>query len=193
MNQDKTDDAEEVKAGGLSESSLADYGKLQSSQHTTIHQPLKRKSKNKFIILALLLLALVVAGVIFRHQIKGLISGSINVQPTPSPTPTSEPLPTPSPLIKSDWSFEILNGSGVTGEAKKIADQIKDLGYIVVKTGNADKSDYSKTEILVKKEVLDKIDLVIADLKDIIKVASYGGELNDSTASARIIIGKDSI
>ncbi len=150
-------------------------------------------NQSKFIILALVLLTFVVAGVIFRQQIKGLISGSVKVQSTPSPIPTSEPSPIPSPLVKSDWSFEILNGSGVTGEAKKIADQIKELGYIVVKTGNADKNNYSKTEIFVKKDILDKIDLVIADLKDVIKVASYGGELNDSTASARIIIGKDSI
>lgn len=193
MIQDKADDTDiaEDKAG-LNAASLADYGKLQSSQNT-IQQPLKKKSWVKYIIILLVLIVIVVLGVIFRHQIKALIPGSVKLQPTPSPVTTDIPAPTPSPLVRSDWSFEVLNGTTTTGEAKKIADQITALGYTIVKTGNADKNDYPKTEILVKKDLVDKIDLVIADLKDVLKIASFAGELNDSTASARIIIGKDSI
>ena len=77
--------------------------------------------------------------------------------------------------------------------AKKIAAKIQDLGYQVVKTGNSDKSDYSQTQVFVKKDVLDKVDLVIADLRDVIKIASVAGQLQEGTASVRIIIGKDSI
>lgn len=125
------------------------------------------------------------------------------IQPTPVITPA--PIPTPAPtsqpvLNRSDWSLEILNGSGVTGAAKKLADKIQPLGYPVVKTGNADKDNYSRTQILVKKSLQDKVELIIADLKDIIKIASVAGDLpaggqglKDSTASARIIIGKDNI
>lgn len=105
-----------------------------------------------------------------------------------SPTPT--PLPTPQ-LIRSDWSFEVLNGSGVTGLAKKIADQLKEMGYQVIKIGNADKNDYPKTLISVREDLVDKIDLVIADLKDVIKIASVAGNLEEGTVSARIILGKD--
>lgn len=123
---------------------------------------------------------------------------------TPVPVATPTPLPsstsTPQPILnRSDWSFEVLNGTEVIGEAKKVADEIRALGYPVVKTANADKSNYSQTQILAKKDLLDggasgtKIDLVIADLKDVIKIASVAGELTEGTASARIIIGKDSI
>ena len=44
---------------------------------------------------------------------------------------------------------------------------------------------------IIKDDLKEKIDLVIADLKDVVKIASIGGELKDSTASARIILGKD--
>lgn len=105
---------------------------------------------------------------------------------------TPAPVSTPKPTIdKSQWSLEVLNGSGVPGAAKKIADQITALGYQVVKTGNASKSDYAVTEVIVKKELLDKVDLLIADLKDVIKISSQSGDLKDSTASARIILGKE--
>lgn len=107
---------------------------------------------------------------------------------TPAPKPTEAPKKT---LERSEWSIEVLNGSGVPGTAKKIADQLIALGYQVVKTGNADSSDYASTEIIVKNELLDKVDLLITDLKDVIKIASQSGDLKDSTASARIILGKE--
>ncbi len=121
-------------------------------------------------------------------------SASVPVS-TPVPSASETPLPTPSvvPLTRADFSFEVLNGSGTSGLAKKFALKIQDLGYQVVKTGNADKQTYVKTEIFVKKDLMSKIDLVIADLKDAIKIASVAGELKEGTASARIIIGKDSI
>ncbi len=162
--------------------------------HYDLNIPSKSRSNKKPIILVIILILLLIVGfLLFKNKssIKKMVMGL----PTPTPTPieTAKPIPTPAALIRSDWSFEILNGSGVTGQAKKIADQIKDLGYLVIKSGNADKQTYTETQILVKSDFKDKIDLVIADIKDIVKVASYAGELKDSTASARIIIGKDSI
>lgn len=142
-----------------------------------------------FIIIGLVLAA-IVAGFFFRNQINNLLIGS--AQPTPVPTPIiAEPTAVPNPLVRSEWSFEVLNGSGKSGLAKEVAGKLQDLGYQVVKTGNADTSDYSQTEILVRADLQEKVDLVIADLKDTIKIASMAGELKDSTASARIIIGKD--
>lgn len=162
-------------------------------QNFTLGSDEPKKSGKKFIFIILIIVVL--AGIGFflyksRSSIKGLVSG-----PTPTPTPIATPAPTEAPKVleRSEWSFEVLNGSGSTGLAKKIADRIKDLGYQVVKTGNADKSNYPITQILVKKDLAEKLDLVIADLTDTIKIASYAGELNDSTASARIILGKDSI
>ncbi|MCX8053086.1 MAG: LCP family protein [Armatimonadetes bacterium] len=46
---------------------------------------------------------------------------------------------------------EVLNGSGVAGAAKKIADQLIDAGYEVTRTDNAPKSDYYQSQIITRK------------------------------------------
>lgn len=146
----------------------------------------KKPGKKILIIIVVLILLLTGGYFVVRRTI----------QPAPVTTPASVPTPVPTSrpvLNRSDWSLEILNGSGVTGAAKKIADKIQALGYPVTKTGNADKDNYSLSQILVKEKLQDQVELVIADLKDIIKIASVAGELKEGTASARIIIGKDSI
>jgi len=147
----------------------------------------KKKSKKSTIVLIIVIILLLAGGFF-------ILSNRLSKQAEPESTPTPVPTPTQTPkpaLNKADWSLEVLNGSGITGAAKVVADKLKELGYPVVKTGNADKSNYEQTQILVKEELKDKVDLLIADLKDIVKIASVAGELKDSTASARIIIGKD--
>lgn len=152
------------------------------------------KGKGKTVLLIIILLVILLGGGFLLNKKFHFLSGLRPGAPVATATPIPAPTVTPAPAInKSDWSFEVLNGTGVTGEAKKLADKIQALGYPVVKTGNADKSNYSRTQILVKKDLLDKADLVVADLQDTIKIASVAGELKDSTASARLIIGKDAI
>lgn len=154
-------------------------------------EPPTQKIPKVLIIIVAVLLLLLILGFFFRNQIKGLFFESeTTASPTPSPALSATPSPTPV-LIRSDWSFEVLNGSSVSGLAKKLADQILSLGYQVVKTGNADKNDYLHTQIMVREELEDKVDLIIADLRDVVKIASVGGQLKDSTASARLILGKD--
>lgn len=151
----------------------------------------KRSGKSLMLII-ILVTALVGTGFFLNERFKPF-SGSPQLTPSVVPTPVPSPTPARPILDRSQWSFEVLNGSGVTGAAKKVADKMQALGYPVVKTGNADNSNYQQTQILAKAEFLEKVDLVVADLKDTIKIASLAGELKDSTASARIIIGKDSI
>ncbi|MDO8573542.1 MAG: LytR C-terminal domain-containing protein [Candidatus Daviesbacteria bacterium] len=149
--------------------------------------PKKKSNKTIIVLIIILLMIFLAIGVFFfRSSVPAPVSA-----PTPSPTAYETPSPSPSPLVRADWSFEVLNGSGTSGLAKKVALKLQALGYPVVKTGNADKQTYAKTEILVKKNLLSRIDSVIADLKDNIKIASIAGELKEGTASARIIIGKD--
>jgi hypothetical protein len=141
------------------------------------------------LVLGIITIAAILGFIFF--QMRGLVGTS---QPSPEPSPTPIPSPSPEPVLqRSDWSFEILNGSGASGAAKNIAAKVQELGYRVVKTGNADKSNYADTQILVQKDLLEKVDLIAADLKDVIRIATVAGELKDSTASARIIIGKDAI
>lgn len=153
--------------------------------------PQEKSNQKLFVIGAILTGLVIIAVIVFLISARNNISEPVN-SPEPTSTPVSSPSATPKiTLVRSDWSLEVLNGSGVSGAAKKVADKLIALGYQVVKTGNADRDDYTNTQILVKKELLERIDLVIADLKDTAKIASVAGELNDSTASARIIIGKE--
>lgn len=159
------------------------------------YQPLQSRSngRKKFVITAAAIAALLIGG----WAVKGIFSGSnkTEIKTESQPIPTSAPVtpaPTPKPaLVRSEWSFEVLNGSGVSGEAKKLAEELRKLGYEVLKTANADKDTYTQNQIFVRAGLKEKIDPVIADLKDIIKIASVAGELTDSSASARIIIGRE--
>lgn len=189
----ETNETETPEDGGFKKVGMGGSNYRLSDNTAFAANSAKKSNSIWIIVVVIIILILAGGGFFFRHQIKSLFSPS-TTNPTPTPTAVTEnPTPTPVALVKSDWSLEVVNGSGAGGLAKKIADKITALGYNVIKVGNADKSDYAQSEILVKKELLDKVDLVIADLKDVIKIASVGGELKDSTASARIIIGKDSV
>lgn len=177
----------------LVESDVSNPVKSNSGSSIYPQNDFQRKKPVTTILLIILgIIVLIAIGFLLfnRRSMKKIVT---TFYQTPSPSPTFSPAPEPKVVFKrEDWSFEVLNGSGTRGLAKKISDKLKELGYEVIKTGNADKDNYPKTQILAGKDFLDRVDLVIADLKDIVKIASVAGELQDSTASARIIIGKDS-
>ncbi|MDD4606984.1 MAG: LCP family protein [Patescibacteria group bacterium] len=61
---------------------------------------------------------------------------------------TKSTLSTPEPEIeKINAKIIILNGSGQTGLASQVANQLSPLGYQIVKIGNADRWDYEKSVI----------------------------------------------
>lgn len=79
-----------------------------------------------------------------------------------SPAPAVEEVtqetatPTPTASEKIDYSkltVNILNGSGIKGEAAKVEELIKDLGFKSIDTGNASSYDFQETEISLKPEV----------------------------------------
>jgi hypothetical protein len=104
-------------------------------------------------------------------------------------TPTPEVSPTPI-NNRAEITLEVLNGSGVAGMAARTAERLEALGYSVIGTGNADRSNYTETQILVAPE-FDTAELLLSDLTREFDSASVSGELQDSTASARIIVGRD--
>ena len=46
--------------------------------------------------------------------------------------------------------MEVLNGSGVGGVAQKFTNYIRQNGFDVIYTGNADRSDYDKTVLIAR-------------------------------------------
>jgi hypothetical protein len=105
--------------------------------------------------------------------------------PTDTPAPSKIPVPAPA-----KWNVEILNGSGIPGAAAKMAQKLKALGYTVVKTGNADDTQ-ANTTFYLSKDFSAYANDFSADLLKQQITAKNGGELAESSISARIIIGSE--
>ncbi len=119
--------------------------------------------------------------------------------PTPTPKPTASPTPKPasSPidqatgLDRSKLSVEVQNGSGQVGTAGKAAGILKNLGYNVVSTGNADNYNYSNVTIKVKSSVSNYLTLLKNDLSASYTIGSSTSDLSaSSSADALVIVGK---
>lgn len=153
--------------------------------------PVEKSRKKLYIVGGLILtIALLVSGYFFlqaRSQPKEEKTPASSIEQSPSPSPTQVPKPT---IDRSQWPFEVLNGSGVTGVAAKAAEKLEALGYTVVKIGNANRDDYEGDVLLVTKSMRDETNLLLEDLKKEFAIATVSGELKNSTASARLIIGK---
>lgn len=75
------------------------------------------------------------------------------IQNTVTPPHVVTPTPTPVAVDKSKYTIEVLNGSGVPGEAAKVKNALTAIGYTVSSTGNAATTDFTQTEISAKVSV----------------------------------------
>lgn len=113
----------------------------------------------------------------------------------PSPTPAEEspisPVPTQEEVDISAHTIEILNGSGIAGEAARVKTALEQEGFTVVSIGNADQSDYENTMIQTKK---DSPQAFIGMLKSVLEktyVLDETEELSKQEESdVRVIIGR---
>ena len=110
--------------------------------------------------------------------------------PPPKSIPTTIPTIDPS-TIRAKWTIDVLNGSGVAGMAAKAADHLKELGYTVAKTDNAKRSNYTDSELYISENIKNSTDILLSDLKTALGIATISGTFDDSTAAARLIIGKN--
>ena len=67
----------------------------------------------------------------------------------PKPSPTASPSVSGPPLVTppENVSVTVLNGSGVSGEASRVAKELTAAGFDVVSVGNADRKDYPTTTV----------------------------------------------
>lgn len=115
-----------------------------------------------------------------------------------TPTPTKKPTPTPTSsraatsaaeLQRQAISVQVLNGSGVAGAAKKIADYLAGLSYTISGTGNADNYNYEKIVIEAKKTA--DLDLLKADLGAQYTIGTASATLSTSSSyDAVVTVGK---
>ena len=120
-----------------------------------------------------------------------------SVSPTPkltsAPTskPTSNPIDKTTGLDRSKLTVSVENGSGEAGVAGKAASFLKNLGYDVTATGNADNYNYTGVTIQVRNNNSDYLPLLKKDLSSSYTVNSASSDLSaSSSADALVIIGK---
>lgn len=149
--------------------------------------------------LAAVIVLAVVAGFVLYFRSAGqdeTPTPAARVSPSPSPSPTASATPTstptPSPTVNpADWTFEVLNGSEVSGAAAKAAQILRERGYAVKKVDNADKSTYEETQLLVTSERSGAAQALLADLKTDFPLDKVEATLESTSVTARLIIGKD--
>ena len=110
---------------------------------------------------------------------------------TPTPKPSSNPIDKTTGLDRSKLSLEVQSGSGEAGVAAKGSGILKDLGYNVTSSGNADNFDYSNVTVKVKSTKTDYLSLLKKDLSASYTIGSSSSDLSaTSSADALVIIGK---
>jgi hypothetical protein len=175
--------------------------------------PQRRQSNRKpaYLILAIVVLILLFLGfkAVTAHKISTpspTPTPSVAlITPTETPTPTVNPSLTPTPVVsptinpidktsgldRSKLSVTVQNGSGAAGVAAKGVTVLKNLGYDVLGSGNADNFNYANITIQVKSGKSDFLSLLKKDLGFSYTIQAATSDLPDSFSSdALVIIGK---
>lgn len=184
---DKKEEIHTIEKGESGTEKLAstedvkDWLKDVKSDETDSQEETKTEGKGKkifFVILILAVFAGAVGGGIYYYQTKVALKPSKPqpvvkpiVQPTNTPTPTAAE-ETREQINPAEYSVNVLNGSGIPGEAGTVKDLLSIQGFEDIKTGNAKTYDYESTEVSLKpdtpqavyrsiKEALSKFYIVI--------------------------------
>jgi len=117
--------------------------------------------------------------------------------PTPeeSPTPTKEKEPTATPTKASTQasagSVSVQNGSGEAGVAAAAAAVLRDAGFSIASTGNADNFDYTDVTIQVKNSKKSLVVSLEEALSSDYTIGKTSTDLAESSEyDALVIIGK---
>lgn len=145
--------------------------------------------KNRFLYIlgwfGFLCIVLVSGGIIYFYltDFKGVSENkSVNVVKSPVVQQAATPA-----FNRANITFEVLNGSGVAGAAKKAGDSVTSLGYQVVQLGNA--SIITGNKLYLNQGSEPYSSQILSDLSGF-NISTVSGELTDGTASAKFVIGK---
>lgn len=161
------------------------------------NNPDKPKSKAGLIIFIILGILLIAGGVIFFLSRRG--NASVIESPSPSsffdqsqssPVESSSPLPSASPVSKASIKIQVLNGTGIPGEASFLQGLLNKAGYNNVTAGNSDTSGATITEITYGSSVSQAIQ---SDIETRLKLVYTSIDSNVSssltTSDIKIVTG----
>ncbi len=147
-------------------------------------------------LLAFAVIGALIGGLIYYKQKVSSPKMVADVSPTPveaTPAPTA----TPAAMVDiSKLKLNILNGSGIKGEAGKVETLLTKAGFTEdnISTGNANTYDYKTTSVALKKGVpdvvFDKVKSALGSGYDVVK--GVGTVKDTSSFDVEIIVGKKS-
>lgn len=107
-------------------------------------------------------------------------------QPTPTPTqiPTEED--------KTKLTVQVLNGTGITGQAGKVKTRLEKLDYSEIKTANGDTKENTTTTITFSSKVSkDYRDEIIKDLEDLFETVESVESKEDDEFDIVVLTGTE--
>lgn len=155
--------------------------------------PEKKKGAGFFriflIFLIILSLGAVIAGGVYYYQKNIAGDKTVVIEQEPGPAeeieePVVEPtaVPEKEEVDYTELTLQILNGSGIPGEAGAVKDLITDFEFDNIVTGNASSYDYEKTVISFKEDVPKQVYTDIAEaISDTYEVEEESETLEDSS------------
>ncbi len=173
--------------------SLSDFAPLEARE--TDLSEMEKKSSKHVLLLVIVAIISFGLGLGVSYAVGKVFMGQSQSIATASPTPTASSSATPSPtpsINRADITVEILNGSGIKGAAASAEKVFEDLGYTVERVGNADKSDYEESVVLVKSDADESLsELILSDIKDSYTASISATLQSSATVDVRFIVGKE--
>lgn len=144
-----------------------------------LHRQANSKPGNKIGIIIGIIVLLLAGGlswVFISRNSSNEEENTIEVVNDSAPTnvPTEAPSPTDSPeeesVDKEKITIQVLNGSGIAGEASYLQGVLANMDYSEIKTGNASKQNQETTTVTYKEDLAESVqDEITAKLKDVYK------------------------
>jgi len=141
----------------------------------------EEKGSKKGLKILVIVIVIFIAGAAYY-----LLSGpSIDREIEVTPTPAREVSPTPTlmveEVVRDEITINILNGTGISGAAGDLRDELEGLGYSNIEVGNAKSQDYQSTEVTFGSTVPGAVrDEITASLSSIYKdVEVSSGSLDE--------------
>jgi hypothetical protein len=115
--------------------------------------------------------------------------------PTEAETSSASPSASPkaSPGAKNDfskYSLQILNGSGISGEAGRVDALLEKAGFTKTTTGNAKAYDYEETEVAIKASLPDTVYEAISSALSTYELKKADPLSSSSSYDVVITVGK---
>ncbi|MGD8744352.1 MAG: LytR C-terminal domain-containing protein [Candidatus Woesebacteria bacterium] len=183
--EEKTEEKEEKKDKKMmSEEETKEW--LKDIKSEGDEEPKGGRGKFFLIFFIVVILLGAIGGGIYYYQTNLKQTSEIEPQPSedrvvvPTESMETEEEATESAEMESaDYSVQVLNGSGVPGEAGNVAEILEETGFEGIDTGNADSYDYVETQVQMKEGVPDSVyETIKESLED-----NYIIEQSDETLS----------